>query len=145
MSLKGRFEKLWFLVAGVVLASLHYFVWPTAYPVSAKELFSGVVDISGIAVGFLATGQVLLCSLTDNFVVKTLRKYGRFEDMLRYFTVAIYCCLFLALFSLASCWTDFKAYPPVFSIWLGACATTFGATLRILLLFRKVLHGGQRD
>jgi hypothetical protein len=107
----------------------------------SNDLFGNVVNISGIAIGFLATGQALLCSLSDNFVVQTLRKLGRFEDMLRFFSSAIHWCLVLAIVSLLAYWIQFKDHPILFSAWLGVFAGAGVSTVRILILFNGVLHG----
>lgn len=125
------------------MALAHHLFCPQLFPNPGKatEFFGNVVNISGIAIGFLATGQTLLCSLNDNFVVKTLRKLGRFDSMLRFFTEAICWCLALALFSLVSYWVDFQTKPTLFSFWLGVLTGAFTATVRILALFSNVLHG----
>lgn len=147
MTVRAIFEKHspWLLAFSTV--AVHYFLLPQLYPVpeEATDFFSNIINISGIAVGFLATGQTLLCSLSDNFVVKILRKYNRFEDTLRYFTEAICWCLALALFSLLSYWVDFKSHAILFSIWSGLFVGTFFATARILWLFAKILHGSERQ
>jgi hypothetical protein len=126
-----------------VTGVIHHYAWPQFYPdpEKATEFFGNVVNISGIAVGFLATGQTLLCSLNDNFVVQTLRKYDRFDGMLRFFTEAICWCLLLALFSLLTYWVNFKVHSLMFSVWLGLFVGAFSATTRILALFAKTLHG----
>jgi len=122
-----------------------HFAFPQLFPnpEKATDFFGNVVNISGIAVGFLATGQTLLCSLSDNFVVKILRKYNRFEAMLRFFTSAIVWCLTLALFSLLAYWINFQKYPLLFSTWFAVLFGAFFATIRILALFAKILHGSE--
>lgn|SRR5665213_2219808 len=126
--------------------AVHHFAWPQLYPnpEKATEFFANIVDISGITVGFLATGQMLLCSLEDNFIVKILRKYNRFQGMLRFFTEAICWCLTLAVFSLLTYWIDFKEHSLLFSIWFGLLVGTFFATVRIIGFFAAILHGGKQ-
>ena len=135
----------WLLACATV--AVHHFAWPQVFPDPAKttEFFGNVVNISGIAVGFLATGQTLLCSLTDNFVVTTLKKYNRFEDMLRFFTGAICWCLSPCLFSLLTYWVDFQKHSILFSLWLGVFVGAFFSTTRILGLFSKILHGSKHS
>ena len=145
MKLKALAERHIPGVAAVTVVLVHRFVWPQSYPRSATELLNNVVSLSGIAVGFLATGQALLCSLSDNFVVQFLKKYSRFQDMLRFFSAAIRWCLCLALFSLAGYWVDFQKHAALFSVWLGLLSGASLTTMRVLLLFGRVLHGSTKE
>jgi len=132
-----------FIIGILVFAAQHYYA-PTWVPKEMKDLLSNTINLSGIAVGFLATGQALLCSLTDNFVVKALKEHNRFDHMLRYFTWAIFLCLLLALSSLAGYAVDIPEFLTqknyLFSIWLGIFAAATTATLRVLILFSMILH-----
>lgn len=146
MSLRAAIEAHAPWILACSSGAAHYLLCPQLFPnpEKATEFFGNVVNISGIAVGFLATGQALLCSLNENFVVKTLKKLGSFDNMLRFFTEAICWCLGLALFSLLSYWLDFQKWPTLFSLWLGVLIGAFAATVRILALFTDILHGTDR-
>ncbi|MCZ7636243.1 MAG: hypothetical protein M5U12_09535 [Verrucomicrobia bacterium] len=140
MTLRANIER-WLPVAAAALFGATHALWlPSTYPPRGEDLISAVLDISGIAVGFLATGQALLCSMTDNFVVSTLRKHGRFNDMLRMFSVAIYWLLGLVIYSLLSFFADFQTHHVLFSLWIALLAGASVATLQILRLFHKILR-----
>ncbi len=137
-------EQIAPLIIGLIVFFVHYRFATTWLPKEANDLLSNTINLSGIAVGFLATGQALLCSLSDNFVVKILKEHKRFDHMLRYFTWAIFLCLLLALSSLAGYAIDVSAVliqkPYLFSLWLGIFAAAATATLRVLILFSMILH-----
>ena len=118
----------------------HFWLARTWYPTDANELFNGALNLSGVAVGFLATGQGLLCSLSDNFVVTQLKKLGLFERLLSSFTVAIRWCLLLALFSMLAFCIDFKPRPFFFSLWIGIFLGAGAASYRVIHMFGKILH-----
>lgn len=144
MGLRKFTESYADFAIALMAGACHYFLWRAAYPKDhAGELFTNVITLSGVAVGFLATGEALLCSLNDNFVVKTLRDCKRFDDMLRFFSKAIGWCFLLILLSLLSYWLDFQAHPMFFSVWLGFFGGSLVSTVRILRLFSKIVHGAK--
>ena len=131
-------------LVGLLAFWIHLHFFPKWVPAEMKDLLANTITLSGVAVGFLATGQVLLCSLTDNFVVKSLRDCGRFEEMLHLFTWAIFFCLTLSLFSLLGYAFDLKSLleqmPWLMSIWIGFWSATVAATIRVLVIFSMTLH-----
>jgi hypothetical protein len=141
MSWRVHVERQGPLVVAIGLGLFHGFLARTYYPANDKDLFSSVVNLSGIAVGFLATGQALLCSLSDNFVVVTLKKLRQFDSMLANFTIAIRACLFLAVYTLLSYLVPFQAEPVLFSVWLGFLVFAALTTLRVLWHLGSILHG----
>lgn len=142
MSPRALFEYYADYLVAITAVLIHLLSWPKAFPSDhSTELFANVINIAGVAIGFLATGQSLLCSLTNNFVAETLRKHGRLSHMLRFFTRAIVWCLALVLASLCSYWLDFSKTHWLFSVWLGLFAGAATSTIRIVQLFTKVVHG----
>lgn len=145
MNLRLHLERKGPLVVALLVAIAHgwcYRKWyPCGYPDSDRDLFSNVVNLSGIAVGFLATGQALLFSLTDSFVVKTLKQLNQFDRMMENFTVAIRACLVVAVFTLGSYLWSFKTVPYLFSAWLGLVSYATLTSLRVLYHLGETLHG----
>lgn len=137
-------EKLAPYIAGGLATCSHY-LWASNWiPKEINDLLSNTINLSGIAVGFLATGQGLLCSLSDNFVVKLLKQVGRFDEMLRFFTEAIFLCLLLAFTSLFGYSVEITPFltanPFVFSLWLGLFIAVAVATIRVLIFLAMILH-----
>lgn len=136
----NRVERFAPWIAALAAFSLKFWVLPDLKPAKLSDLLSTSANVAGVAVGFLATGQALLCSLANNSVIETLRKYGLFERMLSFFSSAILWCLCLLVFTTLSYWTDLDKVPWLFSIWCGNWAGALVSALRVIDLFKRILH-----
>ncbi|HMO64505.1 MAG TPA: hypothetical protein PKC18_07730 [Lacipirellulaceae bacterium] len=109
-------------------------------PANLEALLSDTVSIAGIAAGFLISGQTLLIGLTDNRVVRFLRDVGRFGDVLRYFSSALWWCVWLVAATLSLRFIGEPVPDLVFAAWVGLMAGAAGATIRILVVFQRILE-----
>ncbi|MBX3747319.1 MAG: hypothetical protein KF833_18575 [Verrucomicrobiae bacterium] len=114
---------------------------PDLMPARLTDLMATSATVAGVAVGFLATGQALLCSLSSNAVVESLKRFGHFDRMLKFFTAAILWNLVLLVSTTLSYWIDMADAPGWFAVWTGLWVGSLVATWRVLDLFRRTLHG----
>lgn len=134
-------EQFLELLVAIAVFLLHYFAFRSFYPRQDSDLYSNVINICGVAVGFLAAGQALLYSLPDNKVVATLNKLGRLNHLLRFFTAAIVWCMLAAIYTTLSYVVDFKVSPALFSIWLALVSGAVFSTIKVIALFSATIHG----
>lgn len=144
----AAFERHCAWLTAVLAGAGYLWVWryvcgadPAAMiPAEEKELLGGVLSLLGAAVGFLATGQALLCSLQDNAVVKELRRLRFYQRTMVFFTRAIWWALVASVLSLVGLWIKFGTHRAWFAVWIGCAAGAAVAILRIILIFARVLH-----
>lgn len=137
---------------GLVFGSAHFWLWRSAFPASG-DVISSVTNVSGIAVGFLATAQGLLISLSETQVVRDLKQLGVHSLLMKYFTTAIHSSLLLCLLSLVLSLDPPSPEKPspffgqhwMFSLWIGLTVFTLAANYRVISLFSRVLHRASRD
>lgn len=123
-----------------VAAPLVHWLWFEKVPVVAGELMSDTLNLSGISVGFLAAGQAMLYSMPENFVVSQIKKAGRFDELLRFFTIAIWACLVLALMCMIIRGAGVQEDNTWFRVWMAVSAFAASSTIRVLAIFSVILH-----
>lgn len=132
---------------GIAAAAAHYLFFRQACP-DDGEIFGNVTNVSGIAVGFLATAQGLLVSMSETHLVTQLKQLHQYKPLLRYFSRAIQLALVLCLGSLLLTVAPvhevgvprFAGVEWAFSLWIGWLAWTASASFRVIHLFGRVIH-----
>lgn len=108
------------------------------------NLFTAVVGVSAIAVGFLATAQSILISLETRRAVKFLKEANGFSRLVNYMMAATHLSFVLAALSAFALLLDPKAprwwYHYAFSAWLLMLAWAGLAYYRIVSIFETILR-----
>src|SRR5438132_14366013 len=71
-------ERRYPLAAGLVAGAVYYFVAPEfpVKPENAASLFSAIISVAAIAVGFLATASSILLSIDRKPIIFKLKEVG---------------------------------------------------------------------
>lgn len=144
--MKGRVEQWYPIVGGVVFGLAYYYVLSARGPLpcSLKDLLAAVINVSAIAIGFLATAESVMLGLENKTVVARLKKINYFGFVVDYMRGALVLAFVLALVSAAGLLTDFVTPSPwhtkAFSAWLGLVAASLLAWIRIVSIFTRILR-----
>jgi hypothetical protein len=108
------------------------------------NLFTAMVGVSAIAVGFLATAQSILFSLENRRVTQFLKDAGAFNSLIDYMMQAIHLSFILAALSAFALLVDPKAqrwwYPYAFAAWLFTLCFAGMAYYRVVSIFARILR-----
>lgn len=143
--MRGQLERWYPLMVGLIVA-ITYFCFFRNYPlpVSLKDLLSAVTNLSGIAVGFLATAQSILFSLPKKYVIQQLKITGMYNRLINYFMSAIQWSFGLAVISAIGLLIDFTKsqswHPIALSLWLFFLVTTSLSYYRVIEVFTALLR-----
>ncbi|MEM4721396.1 MAG: hypothetical protein QXT73_04980 [Candidatus Methanomethylicaceae archaeon] len=142
----GAFIERWYpLVGGIAVSSLYFLLCrQMALPTSIENLFSAVINISAIAVGFFATAKTILFSLSDRYVIRQLKKVGAFDTLIDYLLHAIKWCFLLAIITGLAFFIDFKTKPEwqtwALSFWLFLVWVALLSSYRVITILAKILR-----
>jgi hypothetical protein len=67
-----------------------------AFPPTLHDLFTAVISVSAIAVGFLATAKTILLALEERPIIVSLKQSGYYKWLIAYILEAIYWSFALA-------------------------------------------------
>jgi hypothetical protein len=110
---------------------------------SIKDIFSAVMNICGITVGFLATVETIILAFNDQHIIKQLKKTGSYKRILNYFLGAIQYSFVLLVLSAIGLSLDFKTdsiWQPYFlGVWCWTLATSILSYYRAIDIFSAIL------
>lgn len=141
----ARIEKFYPLLLGF-LVGLAVFYITKIYGVSGnlKDIFSAVMNICGITIGFLATVKTIILAFNDQYVVKQLKKTGSYKRIFNYFLNSIQWSFALLLLSAIGLSLDFStslAWQPYFvGLWSFTLASAFLSYYRAIDIFSIILR-----
>jgi hypothetical protein len=146
----ARFEKWYPVLLGFLsLAFLPSAPWiqrnHSLVAAAISKLFSPVLNLSAIAIGFLATSQSILISLKDSAGVIKMQADGYYEIFVNFLSIATTLSFLLAIFSGLFSALDFtkldKCHGYLQVLWLALCFVTVGSYYRAVSLLPYVLRG----
>jgi hypothetical protein len=113
-------------------------------PDSAQNLFSSVVSISAIAVGFLATAKSILISIDKKPIIEQLRRVGYYPVLVDYLMAAVWWSFVLSFLSAVCLLLDWKSVTfwnrAVLTAWLFVLVTAALMCYRVIHIFGKLLR-----
>lgn len=146
MDRKAWFERSYHWLGGVGVTVLLFFLVPV-FPVpadSAPSLFSAVVSLSAIAVGFLATAKSILFTIDKKRIISQLKTAGKFNTLVDYLMMAVHWSFGLAVATSLCFVIDLKNpatwHRYVFAGWFFVLSTAALAYYRVVHIFAKILR-----
>jgi len=143
---KAWWEQWYPLLGGVTITAVLFYV-VSDFPVTAEaapSLFSAIVSISAITVGFLATAKSILVSIDDKPIIANLKRLGMYDRLITYLLSAIYWSFALAVVSSVCFIVDLKNpvwwHPWLLFLWLFVLVTAGFTCFRVIHLFGKILR-----
>ncbi|MBK5446845.1 hypothetical protein [Peribacillus sp. TH24] len=115
--------------------------------VNYKEIMSSAISLGSIAVGFLAAAITLLPSLSNNELVKNLKRMGAYEKLLKYIITSIFGLFGISFLSLFALFIDssFKYNQYFYYLWIFVLSFSLLSTFRVIRLFLKFLIVTQKN
>lgn len=149
--MNAKIERWYPLIVGILIAIIHHLVlrkysFPLGSPGEVKDLFSAVVNLSAITIGFLSTAQSILLSMGNNRIIKQLKLQGgkKYIRLINFLMDAVSWSFFLAIISTIGLIANPKFQELwnslYFSFWLFVLVTTALSYYRIIYLFSKILR-----
>jgi uncharacterized membrane protein len=138
--MKSRIER-WhpLLLSFIITAGYFCFFSKNSAPDSIKDLFSAMISLCGITIGFLATAQSILFSIDKKYVVQQLKNTGVYKKLINYFMEAIRWSFLLAIFSSVGLLMDLKTqqawHPLAFGAWIFLVAAAGFSYYRVINIF----------
>jgi len=138
-------EKWYPLVGSLIITFLYLkFCRLTSFQSSIDNLFSSVITISAITIGFLATIKTLIFSINNQYMIKQLKSAGVFNDLINYIMATVYCCFILAILSGVGLFMNLKDTMPwyqwAFGGWIFLVIYAVLLSHRILKILGKILR-----
>lgn len=135
----------WYPFVGGIISSVTYLVFfrNHHFPPSLDNLFTSVISISAIAVGFFATAKTILFSIGQSNIIIQLKNADLFDLLIEYIMSAVNYCLLLAI--LTGLWFFFdletpeKWYPWAFGAWLFFVSLALLSSYRVIRILAKIL------
>ena len=143
-----RWERWYPALGGLIAATTYFFAFrDVPLPKASKEILGGVVNVSAIAVGFLATAQSIIVSLGGKRMVRMLRQSGHLSALGSYLTHAIASAFMLAVLSVAMLVLDLDqpsnlnplAISSIVAVWVMTATASVLACFRVLRLLADIL------
>jgi len=114
-----------------------------------KDIMSSSISLGSIAVGFLAAAITLMPSLSNNELVKNLKRLGAYQKLLRYIIVAIIGLFAISILSISGLFINNEAHvllKDIFgNIWIFVFVFAILSIVRVIHLFLKFLVVTQND
>jgi hypothetical protein len=135
-------------VIGSLIVTLGYLRFQDHFDFVSRDalgnLFTAIVSVSAIAVGFLATAQSILFSLENKRVTQFLKSAGAFNSLVNYMMEAIHVSFALAGISAFALLVDLKTprwwHPYGFAVWLFFLCLAALDYYRIVSIFTRILR-----
>jgi len=146
------------VVTGIIVATGIFFMARELPPAATvSNLLSAMINVCGIAVGFLVTAKSILLSLSSSEVMKQLRSGGYHVSIEREMDWAIWLSFAVVVLSVAAMCFDYSrpvappgsapasGYPPIgprvlFATWVGVSVASGVACCRVLCTFNKLVR-----
>lgn len=110
---------------------------------------SSAISLGSIAVGFLAAAITLMPSMSNNELVKNLKRMGSYKKLLKYIITAIFGLFAVSLLSIIALFINVKpvsVYDTIFyHIWIFTFVFSILATYRVIRNFLRFLVFTQDD
>lgn len=140
-------EKRYPVIAGLA-AGLGFFFLAPSFPVpadAAPSLFSAIISVAAIAVGFLATAKSILLSIDNKPIIVGLKATGHYKTLIDYLMGATLWSFILAGMSVVCFLADLRTpadwHRWVFAFWAFTIFTAGAACYRVIHIFGKILRG----
>src|SRR6476646_700209 len=143
--MEAQIERWYPLILGFTVAFSYYcFLSDYSLPASTKDLFSAIINLSGITIGFLATSKSILVAIDKKFAIKQLKNTGTYKRLINYFMDAIHWAFRLIVVTAICLLVDFSQplewHSILFSIWLFVLATAGFSYYRVIDIFAAILR-----
>jgi len=113
-------------------------------PEALANLFTTVVSVSAIAVGFLATAQSILFSIEDKRAIKFLKDAGKFGALINYMMSVVNLSFLLAAASAVGLLINWKEeskwHSYGFTLWVLLSGTAASSYYRVVSIFSAILR-----
>jgi len=128
------------IVTGVYL----YFFREYQLPPKVNNLYSSVVTICAVSIGFLATAKSILFAVHDSEIIRWIKRAGLYDLMINYIMTAIHLCFILAIYSAIelvfdTSWINVSPSLP-FALWLFLSWVSLLSCYRVIYLLSKILR-----
>lgn len=140
-------ERAYPYVLGVIVGVIYYYCrsrLPAAR--NPTDLLAALVNVSAIAVGFLATAQSVLLSIEGRTVMKRLKEQGYDKRLFGYLSTSISLGFVLAVVSALALIVDFDVparwHQVAVAAWAALVVMSLMTWFRIARLFAKILRSG---
>ncbi|MCY8110075.1 hypothetical protein MOF19_16470 [Bacillus spizizenii] len=114
-----------------------------------KDIMSSSISLGSIAVGFLAAAITLMPSLSNNELVKNLKRLGAYQKLLRYIIIAIIGLFGISFLSISGLFINSDACTLVKFVfgnfWIFVFVFAILSIVRVIHLFLKFLVLTQND
>jgi len=141
----GALIERWYPPFLGVLTSIIYYIFFRKFPLSirVKDLLMATVNISAIAVGFLAAAKSILLTIQGRKVIRQAKTAGLYQMLIDYMIWAIYSCFFLSIFSAIGLLLDLEHqqnwYHYAFAIWLFISINSLFSFCKVIRLLGRIL------
>lgn len=117
-------------------------------PISNKisDLFSALLNVSAIGIGFLGTSMGILYTMSKDWIIRALKDTEKnyYKITINYFLKAIYASSFMALMNCIGLLLDWNIklngnHQVIFSLWLSSCILSILTYQRIISIFSLIL------
>jgi len=132
-----------YILASVCAAAYLHFFAQSEFSKTINSLFTAIISISAVSIGFIATTKSILFSLRDSSTVKWIKSGGSYQSLIDYMMTAIRWCFLNAIVSAVCLLVDFPSYywaPFLFAAWVFTCVTAFSSCYRVIHIFSKILR-----
>jgi hypothetical protein len=144
--MKEFIERWYPEFGGAVLASAYFMLRHelSLPPDTVTNLFTAVVSVSAIAVGFLATAQSILFSIEEKRAIRFLKDAGKFGTLISYMMTAVNLSFLLAAASAVGLLINWKAAATwqigAFTVWTLLLGTAALSYYRVVSIFSAILR-----
>lgn len=118
-------------------------------PGTAKDLLQAVLNVSAIAIGFLATAKSILVSLEGKEAIDRVKEFGNYDTLLEYMASAINVSFVVAIVSAFGLLCDFSEprpwHLPLAVTWVFFAVMGTLSCHRIIGLFGRLLRYASRS
>ena len=138
-------ERCYPFIIAIVISGIYLcFFRDHPFPETMKSLFSSVISISAISIGFLATSKSILFAIHDRKTIHWIKSAGVYTTLVDYMMVAIHLCFILATISAIGLLINpshLKTwYPWAFGFWLFIGTAAAFSCYRVIRIFAKILR-----
>jgi hypothetical protein len=85
-----------YLLAILVSAGYYLFFRQYQLPASIKGLYTTIVTICAVSIGFMATSKSILFSIHDREIIKWIKGAGLYNTMIDYMMTSVHWCFFFS-------------------------------------------------
>lgn len=141
----GELFESWIARFGAVFLALAFLALGDRIDLEKlPPLFSVIISVAAISVGFLGTAKAILISISDTKLMRTLKKCGQIRRLMNYLFSAIWSSLILVVVSASYLLIDFKAdsywTTALLAIWFGITGFALCSNVRLIYNFGKIMR-----